>query len=69
MQEFWADLNSTYHKLVFRNDKKLVLFCASGLRSVLLARTLQDMGMDHVLDMEDGFTKWKMQDLPVDYLT
>ena len=46
-----------------------MLFCASGLRSVLPARTLQDMGMDNVLDMEDGFTKWEMQDLPVDYLT
>ena len=69
MQEFWADPDSTYHKLVFSNDKKLVLFCASGLRSVLPARTLQDMGMDNVLVMEDGFTKWKMQDLPVDYLT
>ena len=46
-----------------------MLFCASGLRSVLAARTLRDMGMDNVLDMEDGFTKWKMQDLPVDYLT
>ncbi len=69
MLEFWVDPDSPYHKPVFRTDKKLVLFCASGLRSVLPARTLRDMGMDNVLDMEDGFTKWKMQDLPVDYLT
>ena len=69
MQEFWGDPDSTYHKLVFRNDKKLVLFCASGLRSALAAHTLQDMGMDNVLDMEGGFTEWNMQDLPVDCLT
>ena len=69
MREFYADPDSTYHKPVFRNDKKLVLFCASGLRSALAASTLQDMGMDNVLDMEGGFTEWKMQDLPVDYLT
>ena len=69
MLEFWADTDSPYHKPVFRTDKKLVLFCASGLRSALAARTLQDMGMDNVLDMEGGFTEWKMQDLPVDYLT
>ena len=69
MLEFWADPDSPYHKPVFRTDKKLVLFCASGLRSALAARTLQDMGMDNVLDMEGGFTEWKMQDLPVDYLT
>ena len=69
MLEFWVDPDSPYHKPVFRTDKKLVLFCASGLRSALAARTLQDMGMDNVLDMEGGFTEWKMQDLPVDYLT
>ena len=56
MQEFWGDPDSTYHMLVFRNYKKLVLFYASGLRSALGARTLQDMGMDTVLDMEGGFT-------------
>ena len=69
MLKFRADPDCLYHKPVFQTDKKLVLFCASGLRSVLPAQTLKDMGMDNVLDMEDGFTKWKMQDLPVDYLT
>ena len=69
MLKFRADPDCPYHKPVFQNDKKLVLFCASGLLSALAARTLPDMGMDNVLDMEDGFTKWKMQDLPVDYLT
>ena len=69
MLELWADPDSPYHRPVFRIEKKLVLFCASGLRSALAARTPQDMGMDNVLDMEGGFTEWKMQDLPVDYLT
>ncbi|MGC6454162.1 MAG: rhodanese-like domain-containing protein, partial [Candidatus Puniceispirillaceae bacterium] len=66
---FWVDPDSPYHKPIFRTDKKLVLFCASGLRSALAVRTLQEMGMDNVLDMEGGFTEWKMQDLPVEYLT
>ena len=69
MLEFWVDPDSPYHKPVFRTDKKLVMFCASGLRSALAARTLQDMGMENVLDMDGGFTEWKMQDLPVDYLS
>ena len=69
MLEFWADPDSTYHKPVFRTDKKLVLFCASGLRSALAVRTLQEMGMDNVLDMEGGFTEWKMQDLRVECLS
>ena len=69
MLEFWADPDSPYHKPVFRTDKKLVLFCASGLRSALAVRTLQEMGIDNVLDMEGGFTEWKMQDLRVEYLS
>ncbi len=69
MLEFWADPDSPYHKSVFHTDGKLILFCASGLRSALAVRTLQEMGMDNVLDMEGGFTEWKMQGLPVDYLT
>ena len=69
MLEFWADPNSPYHKPIFRTDKKLILFCASGLRSALAVRTLQEMGMKNVLDMEGGFTEWRMQDLPVDYLS
>lgn len=69
MLEFWVDPDSPYHKPVFRTNKKLVMFCASGLRSALAVRTLKEMGMDNVLDMEGGFTEWKMQDLPVDYLT
>ena len=69
MLEFWADPDSPYHKLIFRTDKKLILFFASGLRSALAVRTLQEMGMKNVLDMEGGFTAWRMQDLPVDYLS
>lgn len=68
MLEFWADPDSPYHRSIFHTDRRLILFCASGLRSALAVRTLQDMGMDNVLDMEGGFTEWKMQGLPVDYL-
>ena len=68
MIEFWADPDSPYHKSIFHTDKKLILFCASGLRSALAVRTLQDMGMDNVLDMEGGITEWKMQGLPMEYL-
>lgn len=69
MLEFWADPDSPYHRSIFHTDKKLILFCASGLRSALAVRTLQDMGMDNVLDMEGGITEWKMQGLPMEYLT
>jgi rhodanese-related sulfurtransferase len=69
MIEFWADPDSPYHKSIFHTDKKLILLCASGLRSALAVRTLQDMGMDNVLDMKGGVTEWKMQGLPMEYMT
>ncbi|MGC6497121.1 MAG: rhodanese-like domain-containing protein [Candidatus Puniceispirillaceae bacterium] len=68
MLEFWADPDSPYHKYVFSTDHKLILFCASGMRSALATKTLKDMGMTNVVDMEGGFTEWKMQGLPVEYL-
>ena len=68
MLEFWADPQSPYHKYVFSTDRKLILFCASGMRSALATKTLKDMGMTNVIDMEGGFTEWKMQGLPVKYL-
>ena len=36
MLEFWVDPESPYHKLVFAQDKQLVLFCAAGWRSANL---------------------------------
>ena len=69
MIEFWADPDSPYHKSIFHTDKKLILFCPSGLRSALAVRTFQDIGMDNVLYMEGGITEWKMQGLPMEYMT
>ena len=33
MLEFWVDPESPYHKPVFGQDKRFVLFCAAGWRS------------------------------------
>ncbi|MBL6624371.1 MAG: rhodanese-like domain-containing protein [Alphaproteobacteria bacterium] len=66
MLEFWVDPHSPYHKIVFSTDRKLILFCASGMLSALANKTLMDMGMKNVMDMEGGFTEWRMQQLPID---
>lgn len=68
MLEFWADPHSPYHKSVFSSDGKLILFCASGIRSALATKTLADMGMTNAVNMDGGLTKWRMQGLPVEYL-
>lgn len=58
MLEFWVDPQSPYHRAEFATDKTLILYCASAWRSALATKTLQDMGMDNVAEMEGGFSAW-----------
>jgi rhodanese-related sulfurtransferase len=48
MLEFRADAASAYHDPVLQKDRRLVVYCASGGRSALAARTLLDMGFTSV---------------------
>ena len=66
MLEFWVDPDSPYHKDVFAAGKKLVLFCQSGWRSALAAKTVQDMGLDNVAHISGGFSAWKKAGFPVE---
>lgn len=59
MLEFWVDPESPYHKPELATDKKLVLFCASAWRSALSVKTLQDMGLDNIAELEGGFSNWR----------
>lgn len=59
MLEFWVDPESPYHKPLFASGKKFVLYCASGWRSALAARALQEMGLDPVCHIKGGITAWK----------
>jgi len=42
----------------------VVLYCASGTRSVLAARSLTELGYAHVSSLAGGFTGWKRAGLP-----
>ncbi len=44
----------------------VVLYCAGGTRSLLAARTLQDMGYTRVRSLAGGFGAWKDAGLPVE---
>lgn len=57
MLEFRADPNSPYHDKHFSRDKTLILYCASGGRSALAAKTLKDMGYDKVFNL-GAFKDW-----------
>lgn len=46
-------------------DAEVVVYCATGVRSVFAARTLQELGYENVISMAGGFTRWK--DLGYDY--
>lgn len=51
MLEFRADPDSQYHNPAFRKDRTILLHCASGGRSALAGKTLQDMGYTSVFNI------------------
>jgi rhodanese-related sulfurtransferase len=57
--EFHADPASPMHKPELASGKKLVLFCGSGGRSALAAKTLKDMGVGNVAHVAGGFGAWQ----------
>ena len=60
MLEFWLDPQSSYYETKkIGNIKKLVLFCALGLRSALATKTLVDMGFQNVAQVNGGFDSLK----------
>ena len=59
MLEFWVDPSSPYHKEVFASGKKLVFYCQSGWRSALSTKTVQDMGLENVCHIGEGYRGWK----------
>ncbi|NIA68873.1 rhodanese-like domain-containing protein [Pelagibius litoralis] len=66
--EFVADPESPMHNPAFDPAKRLVVFCASGGRSTLAAKTLHDMGFLKVTNMVGGFQAWAEAGAPVDPL-
>lgn len=59
MLEFWADPSLGYFRSFFRPDRRTVLYCAGGGRSVLAAKALSDLGYTNVAQLESGFDGWE----------
>ncbi|MEK0084061.1 rhodanese-like domain-containing protein [Benzoatithermus flavus] len=57
--EFLADPSNPNHVAELHTGKKLVLYCGSGGRSALAAKTLKDMGFTNVCHMAGGFGGWQ----------
>jgi rhodanese-related sulfurtransferase len=65
MLEFWIDPDSPYHKDIFAGDKEFVFYCNGAWRSALAADVAQQMGLEHVVEMDGGFAGWKKKGFPV----
>ena len=57
MLEFKADPESPYYDNAFDRDKTVIVYCASGGRSALAGKTLQDLGYKDVRNL-GGFKGW-----------
>ena len=66
MLEFWADPESEYYKSYFEFDRRIIVYCAGGLRSALAADALKTLGFTDVGHIEGGFGAWKEAGKPVD---
>ena len=66
MLEFWLDPESTYYQAnKIKDVKKMVLFCALGLRSALATKSLMDMGFKNVAHVDGGFDALKQSGLKI----
>jgi len=43
----------------------IVLYCQTGLRSVLAAKALKELGYEHVINLKGGYQKWAQDRFPV----
>lgn len=66
MLEFYADPASPYHKDGFDPDRRVILHCASGGRSALAVKSLQELGYSNIAHLDKGFNGWKEQGHPVE---
>jgi len=66
MLEFYADPSSPYHREGFEPGRRVILHCASGGRSALAVKTLEQLGYSNVAHLDGGFNGWKAAGQPVD---
>ncbi len=59
MIEFWVDPDSPYFKDIFGSGREFIFHCASGWRSALATKAVQDMGLEPVCHIGGGFGAWK----------
>jgi len=48
-------------------QQTLILYCGGGMRSILAAAALQDMGYRNVISLSEGWRGWNEAKLPTDF--
>ncbi|RMD46706.1 MAG: rhodanese-like domain-containing protein [Aquificota bacterium] len=48
-------------------DKKVLVYCRSGNRSVTASKLLEKWGVKKVYNLKGGIIEWKSKNLPVEY--
>lgn len=59
MLEFHADPESPAYLAALDPEERIILYCGTGGRSALAAKTLLDMGFPEVSSLAGGFAAWK----------
>ncbi len=57
--EFKADPESPMYDQALRPDRRIILYCGTGGRSALAAKTLHDMGYTDVASLAGGYSAWR----------
>ena len=65
MLEFRADPDSPYHNPEFNRERPVIVYCASGGRSALAGKVLQDLGYRNVRNL-GAFKDWAEKGGPVE---
>lgn len=60
--EFKADPESPVYTDAMRPERRIILYCGTGGRSALAAKTLLDMGYADVSSLAGGYDAWKAAD-------
>ena len=69
MLEFWFDPESPYYNKRYTFDERYVFHCASGWRSALAVKAVEELGYTNLAHLESGFSGWKDAGASVEDIT
>jgi len=58
--EFQADPESPIFNKALDPERRFILYCGTGARSALAAKTLLDMGFPEVATLAGGYASWRV---------